>query len=185
MEIVRANEIDDVNVAPVIFLQPFTPDDERTIRFNLSEKSDIEKDEVWGSDWTYLGYLWSKGHEKRTLEDLRNLFESCDPFSPSFDPQSPEPFRMRNYPPHFIAVDDRALDAEPKVILASSLDFHGDIDASDELGWHYGVMEAKEAYLAWVNLDVANMGPADFFEPEKLWLSDLKEYAEHDYDSDD
>lgn len=39
-----------------------------------------------------------------------------------------------------------------------------------------GLVPAKEAHIAWINLDIANMGPEDFItNPRKLWLSDLKE----------
>ena len=169
--------------APVIFLKPFSEEEERKIRFNLAELSDIEEDEDWGADWIYVGYPWKDGGKKHTLEELRDLFESCDPMSPSFDSKSPGPYRFKDYPHHFIAVDERALEPEPKVVLCSSLDFSGE-ETLDQLGWYYGEMDAKEVHLAWVNLDIANMGPGDFFEPEKLWLSDLKEYAEHDWDEE-
>ena len=185
MSAITADEADDMSGAPVFFLQPFTQDEERTIRANLSEKSDIEQEEDWGADWIYFGYPWPNSNEKHSLEDLRDLFESCDPFCPSFNPKSSGPYRFANYPCHFIAVDERALDAEPKVLLVTSLDFHGE-EVGDELGWTYGLNEAKEAHLNWVNLDVANMGPADMFDEEtKFWLSDLKEYRKNDWTEDE
>ena len=127
------------------------------------------------------GYLWPNSTAKHSLEDLRDLFESCDPFSPAFDPKSPGPYLFSNYPDHIIVVDERALEVEPKVLLVTSMDFHGE-EIGDQLGWYYGEIDAKEAHISWVNLDVANMGPHDMIdEPSELWLSDLKEYAEHDF----
>lgn len=160
----------------MFFLHPFSVEEERIVRFNLRELNDIDKDEYWGREWTFYGYLWQDEGKKHTIHDLRDLFESCDPFSPSYDPKQPGPYKITAYPHHFACIDWRIFDREPKVILASSLDFHGE-DVSDELGWTYGLIDAKDFHLNYVNLDIANMGPEEMInEPQKLWLSDLKEY---------
>lgn len=165
---------DELRGAPVFYLHPFTLEQERIIRSRLRELNDIEQDEDWGRDWSYFGYIWSDG-QKHSMEDLRDLFESCDHFSPSFDKNNPGPYRLYEYPRHFIAVDDKIFEEDPQVWLASSLDFHLD-DASDMLGWTYGLDFTKDVHLNWVNLDIANMGPDEMInEPKKLWLTDLKE----------
>ena len=178
------DKTDDVEGAPVFFLQPFIPEEERTARTALSGVTDIEDDK----DYAFLGYLWQNDEAKHSLEDLRDLFESCEPFSPAYNAKSPGPYSFVNYPHHFIALDERVLDPEnPKVWLVSSLDFHGE-DVSDELGWVYGTNDASEAHINWINLDIANVGPEECFddgETTKLWLSDLKEYAAHDWNSED
>lgn len=161
--------------APVFYLMPFSLDQERIVRSRLRDLNDIEEDEDWGKDFTYFGYLWPDGGQKHTLEDLRDLFESCDRYSPSFDSSNPGPYRLLDYPHHFIAVDDKILEPDAEVWLVSSLDFNLD-DVSDDLGWIYGLNRAKDVHLNWINLDIANMGPEDMVDnPQKLWLSDLKE----------
>jgi hypothetical protein len=161
--------------APVFYLQQFTLEEERIVRSRLRELNDIEVDEDWGQDWSYFGYIFPDKGQKHSMEDLRDLFESCDHSSPQFDRQKPGPFRLYDYPSHFIAVDEKILEDDPQVWLASSLDFSLD-DVSDDLGWTYGLIPAKEAHLDWVNLDIANMGPDEQIDdPKKLWLTDLKE----------
>lgn len=123
----------------------------------------------------FSGYIFSDEGQKHSLEDFRDLLESCDRFSPSYDRKRPGPYRFYDYPSHFVAVDDKIFEEQPQVWLVSSLDFSLD-DVSDELGWIYGLVDAKEVHVDWVNLDIGNMGPEEFIdEPERLWLSDLKE----------
>ena len=46
-------------------------------------------------------------------------------------------------------------------------------------------MDAKEAYIIYVNFDLANLGPAEAYdngEVTKLWLTDLKEFVENEWD---
>jgi hypothetical protein len=161
--------------APVFYLQPFTREQERTVRSKLRELSDAEEGEYWGADWIYFGYIWSDQGRPHSIKDLRDFFERCDPFSPSFDSNYPGHHQIDNYPRNFIAVDEKIFEPEPQVWLASSLDFYLD-GVSDQLGWIYGLIPAKEAHIAWVNLDIANMGPEEHIDdPMKLWLSDLKE----------
>ena len=87
-----------------------------------------------------------------------------------------------------MAIDEKALDPdEPKVWIASSLDFSGE-DTSDELGWTIGRLDAKESSIIFVNLDIANSGPEESFDEDtidKLWLSDLKTYREEDWIEDE
>lgn len=163
--------------APVFYLQPFTPQQERILRSKLRELSNTEEGENWGADWIYFGYIWSDQGEKHSLEDLREFFEKCDPYSPSFDSSYPGHYQVDNYPRNFIAIDEKIFEPEPQVWLVSHLDFFLDDDSvSDQLGWIYGLIPAKEAHIAYVNLDIANMGPEDFInDPRKLWLGDLKE----------
>ena len=149
----------------MFFLRPFTIERQRRIRIELSKLSDMEEGMDWGKDFLYLGYPWSDSSTK-TPEDLRNLFETCDPFSASYDPHSPDPFRFTSYPHHFIAIDDAILDERPKVWLCSSLDFHG-ADVNDQLGWSYGGTAGSGAYLAYSNLSIANMGPRGLIEDEE------------------
>ena len=119
------------------------------------------------------------------MEDVRDLFESCDPFSPSYDSNKPGPYHMVEYPRHFIVADDRCFEPEPQVIMVSSLDFSPE-EGYDQLGWTYGYIDAKTAHIDWVNFDIANIGPEEAIaEPKKLWLSDLKEYAANDWNRDD
>ena len=159
----------------MFYLQPFTPEQERIVRSKLRELSDTEEGETWGADWVYLGYIWSDQERTHSIEDLRDFLEKCDPFSPLFDSSYPGHCQVDNYPRNFIAVDEKIFEPEPQVWLASSLDFHLD-EVYDQLGWIYGLIPAKEAHIAWVNLDIANMGPEEFIDdPMKLWLSDLKE----------
>jgi hypothetical protein len=161
--------------APVFYLQPFSLEEERNVRTKLRELNDIEQDEDWGKDWIYFGYIWADGGQKHSIEELRDLFESCDHFSPSFDSKMPGPYRLFDYPYNFIAVDNQIFKPEPKVWLASAFGFNLD-GVSDQLGWSFGTIDAKEAHLAWVNLDVGNMWPDEFLdEPHQLWLSDMKE----------
>lgn len=160
--------------APIFYLQPFSLEQERLVRTKLRELNDIEQNQDWGKDWIYFGFIWSDG-QKHSVEDLRDLFESCDPFSPTFDAKRPGQYRFHNYPHHFIAVDDRIFEPEPQVWLASSMGLYLD-DVDDQLGWYYGLVKAKDAHLAWVNLDIANLGPDELIDdPLQLWLSDMKE----------
>ena len=162
--------------APVFYLQPFTVEQERIVRARLREQNDIEVDEDWGKDWAYFGYIFPDKGQKHSIEDLRDLFESCDHFSPQFDSKNPGPVRLYDYPHHFIAVDDNILEDEPQVWLASSLDMHFHDDGHDELGWTHGLVCANDAHLNWVNLAIANMGPEEQIDdPNQLWLTDLKE----------
>ena len=161
--------------APVFYLQEFSLQQERIVRSKLRELSDIEKGTDFGKDFIYFGNIFADKERKHTMQDLQDLFESCDPYSPSFDSNNPGPYRLQNYPRHFIAVDDKIFQPGPKVWMASSLDFHLE-DADDQLGWTIGEMDAKDAHLAWVNLDIANMGLCEQVEEsQKLWLSDLKQ----------
>lgn len=115
------------------------------------------------------------------MEDIRDLLESSDRKSPYFKETSP--VRVVSYPSHFIAIDERILDPEPQCILATSLDFSD--DRYDNIGWLYGDVDADEAHIDYVNLDVANMGIDEMCESKKLWLSDLTEYRKHDYINED
>ncbi|KAK5130018.1 hypothetical protein LTR08_002534 [Meristemomyces frigidus] len=171
-----------IECCPVFFLRRFTLDEERRIRTALSRYEDWEANDAGGKEFFYAGYLWpATDSATHTLEELRDLFERSDPNSPFFSPShsSSGELRLTNYPSDFIALDDRALDAEgPRVIVASCLDF------GYELGWEYGVTSAVEAYVAWVNLDVANMGLQELVEADevgRLWLSDVKAYAAEDW----
>lgn len=177
----------NVECCPVFFLRNYTLDEERQIREALSELNDIEVENDFGQEYYYPGHIWPDGDSKRirSLEDLRDLFEKCDPQSPFFDP-SYSGLRIMSYPGNFVVVDDRALDKEkPQVILASSLDFY---HPSNKLGWAYGMVAAKDAHLNWLNVDGANMGLSEMTEggqTEKLWLSDLSVYATEDWKEDE
>ncbi|KAK5116815.1 hypothetical protein LTR85_009075 [Meristemomyces frigidus] len=199
IDMAKPIDFDKVECCPVFFLRPFTLQEERQIRANLSKQCDSEEDQDWGNEYFYAGYLWlsntntntntnpnpntDTNTETRSTEDLRDLFEKCDPKSPLFNP-SYSSLRMPSYPANFIAVDDRALDsAKPRVILASSLDFY---HPTNDLGWIYGLVDAEEAHVNWVNLDIANMGVEEMVEePQKLWLSDLKASAREDWDEEE
>ena len=172
-------------VVPVFFLQPFSREEERRIRTALSTLCTVEKGQDWGNDYIYMGYLWPNDTANHSLEDLRDLFESCEPFSPAYISTKPGPYRLSNYPSNFIAVDERCLDVnEPKVFIASSLDFHGE-DTSDDLGWTYGYVDASEAHIDYVGFDIANSGPEEVIEePKKLWLSDLKEFSANEWNEE-
>ena len=125
--------------APVFFLQDFDLEQERLIRSALSELANADFDDL-GNEFIHFGYLWEDGSKKRSLDDLRDLFESCDPYSPAFNAKSPGPYKFANYPQHFIAVDERALEPEtPKVLMATTTDFHGE-DVADDLGWACGTV---------------------------------------------
>ncbi|KAK5174215.1 uncharacterized protein LTR77_001295 [Saxophila tyrrhenica] len=171
-----------VDVCPVFFLEPFTADQERRVRTSLSTLDHVEQGEDWGNEYCFFGYLWPDDNRKHSLEDLKDLFESCDPFNPAYNANSSGPYLFANYPHHFVAVDSHCLDeTNPKVLIASSLDFHGE-DVSDDLGWTCGLVPATEAHLDWLNFDIANAGPEEVIEqPENVWLSDLKEYRENDW----
>ena len=171
--------------ASVFFLQPFSREEERKIRTALSTLHDVEEGQDWGNDYIYMGYCWPNDTAKHSIEDLRDLFESCDPFSLAYNSKRPGPYRLSNYPSNFIAVDERCLDVDgPKVFIASTLDFHGE-DTSDDLGWTYGYVDASEAYSDYINFDIANMGPEEVIkEPKKLWLSDLKEYSANEWNEE-
>jgi len=140
-----------MNGCPVFFLRPFTPSEERTIRGALSDIGSIDEGENWGHDFYYFGDIFRDG-KRHSLEDLRDLFESCDPMSPSYNPKKPGPITLASYPSDIVAVDEACLRADdPKVWMMTSLDFHGE-DVSDQLGWMYGTVEPKEAAIAWMNL---------------------------------
>ena len=145
---------------------------------------DVDQGADWGHLFTWHGYLF-KDNEKHTLEDLRDLFESSDPHSPSFSTQKPSPYRLASYPRHFVALDEKVLSTEkPKVWMASTLDFHG-ASVRDDLGWIIGRIDAAEASITFVNWDVANMGPEECLDEEtldKLWLSDLKSYRGEEWE---
>lgn len=153
------NHTDTIEGTPIFYLHRFTLEEERIVRDALSELNDYE-DEDFGGNWIFFGYIFPSNSsrstsDKHTITDLRDLFEGCHRFSPTFDPKSP--YRFANYPRNFIVVDEKCLDEDhPKVLLASSLDFH-DPNLDDKLGWYYGYVEAKDAHLNWVNLDIANM----------------------------
>jgi len=118
------------------------------------------------------------------MENLRNLFEKCDPQSPFFDP-SYSKLRLMGYPYHFLAVDERALDeCDPRVIVASDVDFY---HPTGDLGWQYGLTAANEAYSAFINVEIANMGLIEVIDNDarRLWLSDLSAFAVEDRDDDD
>lgn len=172
-----------LSACPVFFLRPFTPDEERKIRAAICELGRVEDGVGWGHDYMCRGYIFPDG-KSHTIEDLRDLFERCDPFSPFYDPANPGPHDLRSYPHHFVAVDDKIFDAEgPKVWLASTLDFHGE-DVSDSLGWIYGRIDPQEVNITYVNLDIANMGPEELLDEgtvDHLWLSDLTAYREEDW----
>ena len=136
----------------------------------------------WGHHFIWHGYLFKDG-KSHTLDDLRELFEASDPFSPSFDPVKAGPYRCTSYPNNFAAIDDQIFEPQPKVWMASSLDFSGE-DTADDLGWITGRVSAAETSIAFLNLDIANIGPEEIFDEEttgKLWLSDLKAYRKEDW----
>lgn len=120
--------------APVFYLQPFTSAQERTLRSNLQELSSTEEGENWGADWIFFDYVWSDQGQVHSVEDLRDFFERCDPFSPLFDSKYPGHHWIDDYPHNFIAVDEKVLEPEPQVWLASSVDFSLD-EVHDQLGW--------------------------------------------------
>lgn len=176
-------KIGEMRGAPVFYLKPFTFEEERVVRSRLRELDFIQQDEDWGQDWVYFGYIWRDTGQQHSMHDLRDLFESCDHYSSTFNSERPGPYRLYDYPSHFIAVDDHIFESEPQVWLASSLDFHLGDCFGDQLGWTYGLVPASTAHLSWVNLDIANMGPSEQIdEPKKLWLSDLRE-AKKDWES--
>lgn len=145
----------------------------------------VEEGEDWGPLFIWHGYLFQDG-EMHTLEDLRDLFESSDPLSPFFDPAKVGPYRSTHYPHNFVAVDGKIFDSEPKLWMASTLDFHG-ADVGDQLGWITGRVDAAESSIIFVNLDIANAGPEENFDEDslgKLWLSDLTEYRAEDWDDE-
>ncbi|KPI43235.1 uncharacterized protein AB675_7001 [Cyphellophora attinorum] len=203
VDIWKVEHVDDLNASsfdhafnacPVFFLQPFTADQEREIRKLVCGIGQYEEGEDWGHTFTWFGYIFppstlssdSEAATIHTLEDLRDQWEASDPFSPFFDAVKAGPIRMHRYPSNFIAVDEKIFDKEePKVWLASSLDFHGE-DTSDSLGWIYGRVAPRESYNCWCNLDIANIGPEELVDApaKKLWLSDLKAYREEDWDGD-
>nr|POE47284.1 hypothetical protein CFP56_00616 [Quercus suber] len=132
--------------------------------------------EDWGSEFTYHGYIFPSTSDKiHTLQDLADLFQKCDPASPLFEPNFSD-VRFDGYPHHFVALDERVLDADnPTVIMASSLDFSNIPFSNDSLGWLHGTVEADHAHINFVNLDIANVGPDECFDDCKsLWMNDLK-----------
>ena len=168
----------------MFFLKPFTPEEERRVRTSVCALGDVEDDcEDWGHLFIWHGYIFQDGKE-HFIEDLRDLFERCDPFSPFYDEQAAGAYRLGSYPHNFVAADDKVLDPEqPKVWLASTLDFSGE-DTADQLGWTYGRLDAKESSIIFVNLDIANMGPEECLDEgtvDQLWLSDLTAYREEDW----
>ncbi|KAK4545994.1 hypothetical protein LTR36_002558 [Oleoguttula mirabilis] len=175
----KSIDFEEIECCPVFFLRPFAPQEELQIRANLSKKSAAEEGEDWGKEYLYAGYPWPDGTGQRAIQDLRDLFEKCDPRSPAFD-DSYSTLRMTSYPRNFLAVDDRALVAdEPRVIVASNLGFH---HPTNKLGWEYGLANAENAYLNWVNLDVGNMNLDEMMnDTQRLWLSDLTAFAKEDW----
>lgn len=171
----------NTNAAAVFFLQRFDAKQQRHIRAAMSALDDVEDGEDWGNDYIWLGYLWPEGSDKRTIQDLRDLFEKCDPYSSSYDPKKTPPYPRFKYPNHFMAVDDRVFEDEPQVLLASSLDFHSE-ETFERLGWTYGYVPARTAHINWVNYDVVNAGPEESIDDYKrLWLSDVKEYSANEW----
>ena len=172
-----------MDACPIFFLQPFTQEEERQLRTSVCALGDVESGEDWGHDFIWHGYLFDDG-QKHTMQDLRDFFESCDPFSPSFDKKKAGPHRLASYPHNFAALDDKVLDTkEPKVWMASTLDLSGE-DTSESLGWTIGRLDAAQTHIVYVNLDIANMGPEECFDEDtvdQLWLSDLKAYREEDW----
>lgn len=121
-----------------------------------------------------------------TTRLLCRLAFFCSRRSPSFAPTRSH-LHLKSYPSHFFAVDERALDPEAKVILASNLGSYDESESND-LGWLFGMVPAADAHIYYMNLEVINMGPREMVEgkrTKKLWLSDLKTYAKEDYCSDD
>lgn len=141
---------------------------------------DAEDGEYWGHPFTWHGYIFQDG-KPHTLEDLRNLFENSDSYSPFFNKGKAGPYRLDAYPSNFVALDEKVLDPDsPKVWMASSVDFGID----DQLGWITGRVDASETNVAFMNLDIANAGPVECFDVDtidKLWLSDLSAYREEEW----
>ncbi|KAH9812972.1 hypothetical protein Tdes44962_MAKER05739 [Teratosphaeria destructans] len=189
----EANEGMD-NFATVWLLRPFSLDEERWIRRAFTALYSIEEGEDYGKEFAYIQYPWPSPPEAptrcRSLQDLRDLFQKSDPMSPFYDPENTA-FRMDSYPHHFFAVDDTIVDAKnPRVWLASSLDFYHE---SNEMGWYTGLIPPEEAGNAFCNLEIANLGPGELIEGSggevnKLWLGDLtpgEADIEDDQDADE
>lgn len=168
--------------ASVFFLQRFTPDEERQVRSALRQLDDAEEGEDWGKEFNYFGYVWPDSNSKHTMQDLRDLFQECDWWSPTYKPEAPGPYSFASYPREFVAIDERCLDPdEPMVILATSMDFSSEM-LDDALGWIYGYAPAKSAYMGYTNFWLGNMGPDAFIEEMNyLWLTDLKEYEVNEW----
>lgn len=173
-----------MTACPVFFQQPFSQKQERRIRAAVCALGDVEDGQDWGHLFIWHGYIFKDEGKDHTLEDLRDLFESCDPMSPFFNKEKAGFYRLHSYPYNFVALDDKVLDPEvPKVWMASSLDFHGE-DVDDDLGWTIGRLDAKETSIIFVNFNVANSGPDECLDEgtiDQLWLSDLKAYREEDW----
>jgi len=88
----------------VFYLEPLTIEQERAVR--RAVQADIGDFPDVGCEYCFFGYLWPSGSEKHTVQDMRDLFEKCDPRSLSFDP-SYSNVRMLTYPNEWVAVDAR------------------------------------------------------------------------------
>ena len=165
--------VDSFEGCPVFFLTRFSLEEQRRIRNALRDSTNS----VEGSSFCYFGYLWPENDTTtHSVQDLRDLFESCDPLSPAFHPRSPGPYHLDDYPSLFIAVDERCLDPENRKVLM----FHTfrSEDSNDKLGWEYGLVPAGDALINFVCLEIGKLSPDEVFMDMKLlWMSDLREHA--------
>lgn len=65
------------------------------------------------------------------------------------------------------------------------MDFAPEEDVSENLGWTAGRLRAEQCSIAFVNLDIGNMGLEEGVEEEatlrRVWLGDLTAYREEEW----
>lgn len=163
-------------------MRDFSLDEQRQIRKLLRQRDTHGDDD--SCEFEFGGYIFAdNGKTTHTVDELLEVFQYCDPMSPSFNPDFSS-IRFNGYPDNFFAIDDLIFDEQnPQVHLASSHDFW---HPANILGWTVGTVALDYTYTAWANLNVLNMGPDELMngETRKLWLSDLKTYSQTPYDNE-